>query len=1205
MDSGQLDSNKRPRLSMSSWGPGAPHGPVSLPHPAQAPLPSGVQHPAPPGQYQPHYPPRNPESHPPPPPPPTQVSPLHPHRPGQHPPHPDDRRHHEQEPYSSLQDFRQPPPSPAQVAPPQGHPPPHGPPPNVFPPPYPVRDPAIKKDPADEHIAPPRRPQSTGNIAEPPPVGAHPAAPPPLMNSGPHQPPPPQASTPGGPPAPYGDDPRARHMSYDAGPPMPGTPGAYGRPGPAYPPPPPPQMQHQQPYDSMYPNEPYYNVSYTTTAKRKATRASQACDSCRALKAKCDETKPCKNCREKNVECKYREPAPKATDKAQADILEGVAAIQATLKLLVSKHTNMDRRVNKIERALSQIYPQLDLKTENETVGSEKHEFEPVDAGDDVKPIASGDEISIDGEPKPSFGYSSTNPGYNMPDEEMEPDPGPVLPPGELSIPTNHTTGAGHLLNWPCINAMVQRVLVRENLRFPAEFPIREEEQRGILRVYGRGEGRDPIPRDRDVRAEHGTTDIPEDVSHSDMSSPVPGDASGHIGGFSPVNISEYSSSNPRTPVLTPSGVPDFSEQKVWMYVRSFEENILNMHPIILPKDLRAMVQIFLNSIPKPPPKPTTPAQVAKFVQPSPQSTVVETIGSKRKRSPAMDAPDTPQIQFRTGRPARTINNAVVLTVLALGKICLQRDHVPDVVHDYPSPRSNYSKKNGYPGSPGHASSPEAYTPTYSSGMASPKDSERPSLSRRQSFQGPKCGYQPRRNYDTIPGLEYFAIATDIIGNQLGGNTMNHVYAGIFAGLFHGQLGRVVESHAYIAHACNVLMNIMRPSLKRLSVIKDTRSLIRSNRDNQLIFAFWTCLQLESDIVAEIPRHQSGILAQEEHLPYPNPYFWQQQDPQANVLQDSVLTSYMAQLYLRKHLNQIHRMLYGSEGAAASVDLAQVNEAQARVADMTWVGPMYRFNEDDPPATDILSARLRAKYWGAQVITYRPCIKQILDRSHELRSEPDPSLLYAPYEELPLHIVQKVQEIPTEVWAHARKGIRSLIESTQAFHGLGDKRPIITNVFGTAHAQWGNLVVLSACYCDPFLRQELDEAKLKDLFLKTIAFFGKVVGHTSALAFDKRLLEGLYRELFEVHGNPNMSFSSGASGQTPIAIPSGQEQDTVMAPVQTPESLSNPAQMSTGEIIPTTEPHLPMQTPGMRQGHMTTAPMEPGMMPPPPHPAMM
>jgi hypothetical protein len=67
---------------------------------------------------------------------------------------------------------------------------------------------------------------------------------------------------------------------------------------------------------------------------------------------------------------------------------------------------------------------------------------------------------------------------------------------------------------------------------------------------------------------------------------------------------------------------------------------------------------------------------------------------------------------------------------------------------------------------------------------------------------------------DSIPGLEYFALATDVIGNQMGGSSIKHVYANIFAGLYHGQLGRVIESHAYIANACTTLQNIMRPYVR-------------------------------------------------------------------------------------------------------------------------------------------------------------------------------------------------------------------------------------------------------------------------------------------------------------------------------------------------------------------------------------------------------
>lgn len=171
-----------------------------------------------------------------------------------------------------------------------------------------------------------------------------------------------------------------------------------------------------------------------------------------------------------------------------------------------------------------------------------------------------------------------------------------------------------------------------------------------------------------------------------------------------------------------------------------------------------------------------------------------------------------------------------------------------------------------------------------------------------------------------------------------------------------------------------------------------------------------------------------------------------------------VLHSYMGQLYLRKHLNQIHSVVY-SEKASNTANLMStlnaVSDAQWRVQGMLWVPPAFQFKEEDPPAKDILSARLRAKYWGAQVITYRPCIKLILDLSFRLRAEEAEArnrpMAMTPGE-LSEATIREVRGLHKTIWEHAKRGIQALIESTQAFHGLGESRPIITNIFGTAHA---------------------------------------------------------------------------------------------------------------------------------------------------------
>lgn len=174
-----------------------------------------------------------------------------------------------------------------------------------------------------------------------------------------------------------------------------------------------------------------------------------------------------------------------------------------------------------------------------------------------------------------------------------------------------------------------------------------------------------------------------------------------------------------------------------------------------------------------------------------------------------------------------------------------------------------------------------------------------------------------------------------------------------------------------------------------------------------------------------------------------------------------ILDSYPGQLYLRTHLNSIHRMFYAPEDPNKPVqdNFKNVGLVSDAVSGMSWVAPSFAFREDDPPADDILAARLRAKYWGAQVITYRPFIRQILQFSHAIRNNlSSPNL--PPRSEFRAGIIAPVirpgartsGDINPQVVGLAVKGIKALIESTRAFHGLGDKRLLITNVFGTAHA---------------------------------------------------------------------------------------------------------------------------------------------------------
>lgn len=219
---------------------------------------------------------------------------------------------------------------------------------------------------------------------------------------------------------------------------------------------------------------------------------------------------------------------------------------------------------------------------------------------------------------------------------------------------------------------------------------------------------------------------------------------------------------------------------------------------------------------------------------------------------------------------------------------------------------------------------------------------------------------------------------------------------------------------------------------------------------------------MRSDLIAELPLPPSGLLSYEDDMPHPNMSLLHDYDQR-------ILDSYPGQLYLRTHLNSIHRMFYAPDIGADKKSYSgkdtydekfkNVDLVVDAVSSMGWVAPSMVFSEDDEPANDILAARLRAKYWGAQTLTYRPFIRQILQFSHSMKNHPSsPNLpgttefrqgIVAPV----IHPnTRNPSEIDPQIIELASKGIRALIESTRAFHNLPEGRPIITNVFGTAHA---------------------------------------------------------------------------------------------------------------------------------------------------------
>ncbi|KAM0333296.1 hypothetical protein ACHAQA_001957 [Verticillium albo-atrum] len=1199
MDPGQPD-HKRPRLDTGNNHPWTSSLPQ--PTPSQQPQPGG---PGPYSHQHQQYPPRTAEplsrslpppqqSAPPPPPPP--------------PPYANDRRHHEQDPYTPIQDHYRQPHSPAR-APSNNY---------AFPP----RDPGIKREMYDDSAVAPRRPHSTGGAPD-----SHPAAHSPHPSSHPPQPLPNHA--PPGPPHPpppqqqqqYQDDSR-RHMSYDTPP----TPVAYRNSYP--PPPPPPPIAQQSPYeqpayhpppsgsDSVYGS----HVSYAATQKRKATRASQACDNCRQLKAKCDETRPCKTCREKNVECKYRDPIPKPTDKTQTDILEGIADLKS---LLSARFDSVEKRIERLEGGAP---PPSRIKLEHERESME-HGASPApvtEAAYDTSELHRGSQGPPTVYGTPQGVYTPADMVEDPPhahahdpdamddahlphtviederdDDHVDGPPGRARPPGQPAIPVNHTTSAGLLLKWDTIRLLTHDLLGKENIRYAEDFPLMFEERRGPLRLYGRGEGHG---RSSGLQSEHGVLDVDLESISEPGSSPAGQADWGQLGSLSPGV--DYTSSN-----LTPHGMPDFSEAKVREYIQSFQDNILSLHPIFPPRHLKVWVRNLLDQTAVKKSRGQKLSGVARFAEEqASQLAHGESSGGKRKRSPTGGSDSYERAATspgaKPGKPYRTVDNALVFAALALGKLSLHKGKVPDVTPSEDRSHNSPVVKNGHPASPAHAS-PPSHPQSQASSLHSPREHNTNSTSRRTSLQGTSAAGQQKhaqsmkRNYDAIPGLEYLGLATDILGNQNGSSLLRQVQANIFVGLYYGQLGYVVPSLKYIVDAAWTVQILMRRHLPRLQAMGGPP---QKKLDHLLLTAFWTCLQLESDIVVELALPRSGILSYEDGLPYPNLFLFEGDD--------RISASYCAQVYLRKQLNLVSAKFYDENPSPRPNDhegpqtVAEVRETirMDPTAQVTWIPSMFRFSIDDPPATDMLAARLRAKYWGFQVITLRPFVKMMLDFTMRRNdSVPTDAAMFAETQfnknvQAP-HIeagTTSHDQVPSEIVVYAREGIRALFESTTAFHGLGDNRLILTNFFGTAMAQWGNLLVLAACYQDGYLHQFVHADRLLALFNKTIAWINLGTQPSSSLAMAIRLLEGVRERIFPADGSRTFSTDvtgiiingvplvGQVMGGPPISGHTNSVHNSVQnSPVPSQNQHASP--QVTGEEVPAQSRQIPFQQPQQLQ----------------------
>jgi len=696
--------------------------------------------------------------------------------------------------------------------------------------------------------------------------------------------------------------------------------------------------------------------------------------------------------------------------------------------------------------------------------------------------------------PQPMQPLSRTG-SYEEDDRRPEAMFGEVVPEvvgdvGELSIPIEHTTAAQKLLRWPSI----QELFSRNQTSYNENYVMELEETRGLLRVYGRGEGADlgdggqpgpssPAPSATSVKSdEHAFSPStpPEGLWGTGFGSPSSGDTKRTvhegIGG------------------LNPEGTLRIDPQTCVGLLKSYMDNLHILHPFFDKNRLTRMVDRFA--------KRYNPSEYPGIRSPfvTPNSIVpgdirhdsAATLNKAMKRKYSSSTTSGPSTDSSSGgtssssgtvyRPLleRSISTALVLLVLALGKICEWKDPLPGPVpdgtqHSRQQPHHPYSPLSMQLDSTTPVAMRQSPTPSQSSiyrTVTSPSTAVRfGRMSRRSSNEGLSSFEKGLKNADVIPGMAYYAYATDILGNLHGGNELTYIQANLLAGLYAGQLARVFESWSWINSACRACQVLVRPGKLNMEASDPYTDLVK--------FTFWTCLQLESDILAELDLPASGITRYEQLYSTNFPKgvtLGDWTDPQQNEM----MIYYSAQVQLRVILNRVHSLLYQMEKTNpkhAGWSTRWCRELDHQLESWRSILPAeYQWTDTDLPSSDINAARMRAKYYGARYLIHRPFLHHALHPiSHQnmqnSQLSESPSTVsaqashYASVPETPTTAHQSIRQssrmgpprlvnierMDKQVLQASEVCVKAAIQSTIAFDGV-HKRPIVTNIFGTAHA---------------------------------------------------------------------------------------------------------------------------------------------------------
>lgn len=521
-------------------------------------------------------------------------------------------------------------------------------------------------------------------------------------------------------------------------------------------------------------------------------------------------------------------------------------------------------------------------------------------------------------------------------------------------------------------------------------------------------------------------------------------------------------------------GVFKLSEKTSRRYYQSYLERMHILHPFLDEQELDLKVEAFI-----------------KCHSPRTSILITETNrchASEEVTGGRLDAPSSPGQIVEPN-----IDNAIILLIFAVGAICDSEFTTPSTtinqragchclrfsgpVRKAPLGNSTHTVNDFSSPAPFHCAQQNLALirePLQCSGNPFPFTASTPKLgdngSRRMTHIGrDECGNV--RIQAVVPGLALYRIATATVNRLRGARNLEYVHACLLAGLYAGQLADPFQSHVWFseaAQACQLL--VQRPSFDNVNDhTKDLRK-----------FAYWSCLQLESNLLAELDIPASGISRYENRV-FPPSGRYPTNGPDGLISPSTIMMMYYSS---HIYLQNIQMMNQEQESHLPSVQKAQVTNLKI------WRSMLplpLEWKDTDEPAKNINAAHMRAIYYRIKYILHLPllyytiqygqpsawderdaqfgvdwltssihtsdklpyqnyaCLKDMLSA---MNSDTNNSFLAFPQDWSPPTFDRK--ELPTMVHFACRTCVECAIQSLTAFDGIED-RLVVPNIFGTAH----------------------------------------------------------------------------------------------------------------------------------------------------------